>query len=285
MKILFALLLTVLLSPRAFTATVEQLLPWLAPNTLAFGTPFSDFTISHPSATELFPNERLAGGAFNGGVAEELSDGSAFIYGFADGRLASIDWVSNPSGRIAETLLAARNALIRVHGQPTVETAARVDVRGSIARIEREVYRPTIEKDYVICLMATSEGVEVALTNEAIARKHGVNTSRQTYEEAAKSISSVVQPNAKQSELVDYLAAERKKPEAPQPDAKPKPPNPQPPTPSTPFPAATPLPSKPVAKVAESPAPVVERESSAWPWVVGIAALIAIIVVALKRRA
>lgn len=50
-------------------------------------------------------------------------------------------------------------------------------------------------------------------------------------------------------------------------------------------PNALPSPSTPVAVAAESPAPVVERKSVVWLWVVGILALISIIAVALKRRA
>ena len=55
------------------------------------------------------------------------------------------------------------------------------------------------------------------------------------------------------------------------------------PAPSTPVPTATPTPSSPAPTVAESPAPP-ERKSPVWPWVVGIAALIAIVMLALKRR-
>lgn len=56
------------------------------------------------------------------------------------------------------------------------------------------------------------------------------------------------------------------------------------PAPSTPVATSTPALSSPVPAVAESPAPMVERKSPAWPWVVGILALIVIVAVVLKRR-
>jgi hypothetical protein len=67
-----------------------------------------------------------------------------------------------------------------------------------------------------------------------------------------------------------------------QPKVNPKPSIPQAPT--TPLPVATPLPSTPIAKVAENPASVGERKSPTWPWFVGIAALLVIVALALKRR-
>ncbi len=58
------------------------------------------------------------------------------------------------------------------------------------------------------------------------------------------------------------------------------------PSPATPVPSATPLASlQPTTPDAQTPAPVVERKSPVWPWLVGILAFIAIIAVALKRRA
>ena len=57
------------------------------------------------------------------------------------------------------------------------------------------------------------------------------------------------------------------------------------PAPATPVPTATPAPSSPTPTTAESPAPVVERKSPVWPWLVGILALVVIVAVALKRRA
>lgn len=56
------------------------------------------------------------------------------------------------------------------------------------------------------------------------------------------------------------------------------------PAPSTPVPTATPAPSSPAPTVAESPAPVVERKSPVWPWLVGIAALTVIALLVWKRR-
>ena len=265
-------------------ATLDQFLPWLTPNHLALGTPSSAFVKAHPLAQELFSNERRPGEPFNGGLAEKLPDGSIFLYGFADDRLASVNWATGSRDRTAERLPAVRNALIRVHGQPTAEYAARVDSTGSIAHIVREVYRPTIDQDYVICLLGTSEGVEVALTNEELQRKRGIKTSRETYEEAVRAVSTVVKPNEQPSKLVDFLAAEREKAETPQPDANPKPPIPQPPTPSTQVPTTTLLPSTPVARIAESPAVAAEHRAPVWLWVIGIAALTVIALLARKRR-
>jgi hypothetical protein len=265
------LVLSLLIAERLVSATLDQLLPWLSEPSLALGTSYSTFVETHPDAQNpLFP-KRPKDGPFNGELFEGLGTDSSWIYTFARGELVSINWAS--AVNVEGTIKVVRDVLMRAHGQPVIETAARVDRRGSIARIVREVYRPTIDKDCVICLMATSEGVEVALTNEAIARKHGINTSRQTYEEAAKAISSVVQPSEKQSDLVDYLAAEREKAETPQPAANPKPPTLQPPTPSTPV---------AVAKAVESPAPLIERKAPVWPWLVGILAIIVVAAFELK---
>ena len=275
------MLLSLALTGRAASATLDQLLPWLPANSLALGISYSTFLETHPDAkTPLIP-DRPTDPQFNGEMFEGSGTSLLWIYVFAKGEIVSIDWAS--SVNVEGTLQVVRNALMKAHGQPTIESGARVDSRGSIARFVREVYRPTIEQDYVICLNATSEGVEVALTNEAVARKHGVNTTRQTYEEAAKAISSVVPPSEKPSALVDYLAAERAKADTPPPDANPKPPAPQPPTPSIPVPTARPSPSTPVAKVDESPASVVERKSPVWPWFVGILVIIGIAALALSR--
>ena len=267
---------------QALSATVEQLLPWLAPNTLALGSSYSAFVQTHPDAQNPLLSERPKDGTFNGEMLEGVGTNSPRIYTFAKGELVSIDWTS--SVNVAGTLAVVRNALIQAHGQPTIETAARIDSRGSITRIIREVYRPTVDKDCVICLMATSEGVEVAVTNESIQRKHGIKTTRQTYEDGVRAVSAVVQPNEKSSQLVDYLAAERKKAEAPEPDANPKLPTPQPTVPSPTIPAASSSPSTPAANVAQRPLPVVEPKSPVWLWVLGIAVLVVIAAVASKRR-
>ena len=55
--------------------------------------------------------------------------------------------------------------------------------------------------------------------------------------------------------------------------------------PATPAPIVTPAASSPVAPtVAANPAAVVERKSSVWPWLAGIAALLAIVAFIAKRR-
>lgn len=55
-------------------------------------------------------------------------------------------------------------------------------------------------------------------------------------------------------------------------------------SPPTPIPTATPAPLLPTPTVAENPAPVVERKSPVWPWLVGIAALTVIALLVWKRR-
>lgn len=51
------------------------------------------------------------------------------------------------------------------------------------------------------------------------------------------------------------------------------------------VPTATPSPSLPAPTVAANPAPMVERKSPVWSWLVGMLALAVIVAVALKRRA
>ena len=284
LKPAFVLFVMVLFAPQIFAATLDQLLPWLAPNALAFGTPFPELATARPLAKETFPADRRPGEPFNGVMSERFGDGSLMLYSFENNELAAINWGSGRVPKMTERLSSVRNALIRIHGQPVMEYAARVDRGGSIAKIVREVYRPTIDKDCIMHLVTTSEGIEVNVTDEAVYKRHGRTTARESYEEAVRSVSAVVQPNEKPSELVDYLAAERKKAETPQPDATPKPPIPESPSPKTPVPPATPLPSATVAKVPESPASPVER-APVWPWVIGTAALIAILALVFKRRA
>ena len=59
----------------------------------------------------------------------------------------------------------------------------------------------------------------------------------------------------------------------------------QPSAPATPVQTATPAPLPPVPPGAENPAPVVERKSALWPWLIGMLVLVVIVAVALKRRA
>jgi hypothetical protein len=218
-------------------------------------------------------------------MSERFGDGSLMLYSFVNNELASIDWTSKPGPEMEEKLVSVRNSLTRVHGQPVSEFEARVDSQGSIAKIVSEVYRPNIEKDCVVRLVAISTGIEVNATDEAVYRRHGRSTARESYEEAVRAVSAVVQPNENPSELVDYLAAKKGKAAMPQPSVSQKVPTLQPPMPSAPVPTGTPLPSTPVSKVAESPALMVEHKSPAWPWIVGIAALTVLALLVLKRRA
>lgn len=83
------------------------------------------------------------------------------------------------------------------------------------------------------------------------------------------------EPKGKAVALVDAIS-----PQAPPPTAAPA----AAPAPAPSVPTATPSLSSPAPTVAESPAPVVERKSPAWPGVVGIAALTVIAVLVWKRR-
>lgn len=56
--------------------------------------------------------------------------------------------------------------------------------------------------------------------------------------------------------------------------------------PATPVPASTPVAaSAPTTPVAQAPAAIVQKRALVWPWLIGIAALLVIVVVALKRCA
>jgi hypothetical protein len=85
-------------------------------------------------------------------------------------------------------------------------------------------------------------------------------------------------PEAKAEPRVKAVAlVNASQPQAPAPTATP--------APASAAATAPPAPSSPTPAVAESPVPAVEHKSSVWPWLVGIAALIVIVAVALKRRA
>ena len=60
---------------------------------------------------------------------------------------------------------------------------------------------------------------------------------------------------------------------------------PTPPASSLPIPPTVPSLSSLASRDPENPAPVVARKSAAWPWVVGILAIIVIGALVLKRRA
>lgn len=77
------------------------------------------------------------------------------------------------------------------------------------------------------------------------------------------------------------LVATSQPPEKPQPAETPAAATP---APITPVATATPAPTSPDPTFAESPAPVVERGSPVWPWLVGIATLAVIGWLVLKRR-
>lgn len=66
--------------------------------------------------------------------------------------------------------------------------------------------------------------------------------------------------------------------------AEPSPPVPQPSKAATPAATATFAPSSPTSAVAENLAPVIERKSPVWPWVIGILALTVIAMLVWKRR-
>lgn len=212
-----------------------------------------------------------------------MSDGSLLMYVFINNELAGIAWASKKSERLDQTVLIVRNALVRAHGQPTIESAARLDSQGSVAKITREVYRPPIDKNCVVSLVATSEGVEVQIADETIYKKHGRPLLRQSYEEAVEAVSAVVKPTEKQSTIVDLLAASKVNAEGRQEAINPEPLSSE--LPATPSRAGTSGPSALVSTVAESPKLVAASKTPMWRWGIGIAALVVIIMLAFRRRA
>jgi len=210
MKNLFITLLsTLLLVTSVFPASVEQFLPWVTPNSLVFGTTFAVFCQTRSSATQFSMEEQKTGESFNGGMSETLPDSSILIYGFLNNNLESVRWAARPSTKIKGLLITVRSSLLETCGEPSSGTTGRIDSLGSVAQIVWEDYRPRADKDYLITLVATSEGIEVNLMNEAVAKKRGIKTTHETYEEVARAVSSLVKPEAKPSKLVDYLAADR----------------------------------------------------------------------------
>ena len=101
--------------------------------------------------------------------------------------------------------------------------------------------------------------------------------------EGMRKLLAVTKDAAVKEKLERAIAKAASEAETTQPNASPKPSVPQ--EPSKAVPTTTPSASLPIAKVAESPAPMVERKSPVWPWLVGILTLFAIVAFALKRRA
>lgn len=203
------LLLTLVFLTSAFSASIEQFLPWVAPNSLVFGATYAVFCQSRPSATQLSMVEQKSGEPFNGGMSEILPDGSMLMYGFRNDSLESVSWAARPSNKIEGLLMTVRRSLLETCGEPSSGTTGRVDSQGSVAQIVWEDYRPRANNDYLITLVATSEGIEVNLINESAAKMLGINTTHKTHEEVMRAVSSLIQPEAKPSKLIDYLEAAR----------------------------------------------------------------------------
>ena len=208
-NLLITLLSALALLSSAHSASVEQFLPWVAPNSLVFGTTFGIFRQARPLTTQFSMDEQKTGESFNGSMLETLSDGSMLMYGFGNDNLESVRWAARPSNKIEGLLSIVRSSLLETCGEPASGTTGRVDSLGSVAQIVWEDYRPRADKEYLITLVATSDGIEVNLINESVAKMRGIKTTHGTYEEVVSAVSSLTQPEAKPSKLVDYLAVAR----------------------------------------------------------------------------
>ena len=210
MKTLFITLLsTMVLFTSVLSASIEQFLPWVAPNSLVFGTTFATFRQERPSATQLSIEDQKAGEPFSGGMSEILPDGSMLMYGFRNDNLESVRWTARPTNKIQDLVRTVRSSLLETCGEPSSGTTGRVESYGSVAQIVWEDYGPKENRDYLISLVATSDGIEVSLMNESAAKTLGIKTTHETYEEVLRAVSSLVQPEAMPSKLVDYLAVAR----------------------------------------------------------------------------
>lgn len=211
MKLLLVLCGTLLIAQsRAASATLEKFLPWMAPNALAIGTSVADFKKDHPQALDFAESERKPDVPFKGDLTEALPDGSFINYVFVEDKLEGLAWSTPASPKTAEMVAAVRKSLLQTCGEPTSGTTGRIKAHGGVARIVWEEYRPTIDKNYLITLKATSEsGMEVMLINETEAKKRGIKITPRTYEEVAQDAPPAAQSDKQASELVDLLAAAR----------------------------------------------------------------------------
>lgn len=208
--ILSMFVIVALTSVTGHAVTIEDHLPLLKPNLTELGTGFPEFLKAHPLAKDLSLSERKPGTLFTGMLSEDQSDGSLVLYGFTDNDLASLTWASKATGNLPERLKIIRDEIIKLHGSPgQLEYAARMDSGGSIAKVAREVFRSKLNDKCVICLMATSGGIEVFLTDEGVFEKHGRLNTRQTYEDAVKEVGDPIPSNSNPSAIVDYLVATR----------------------------------------------------------------------------
>jgi hypothetical protein len=214
--ILSMLVTSFLTSATGLAVTIEDHLPLLKPNPTELGTGFLDFLKTHPLAKDLSLTERKSGIAFTGMLSEDQPDGSLVLYGFTDNELASLTWASKATGNLSRRLKIIRDEIIQLHGSPRqLEYAARMDSGGSIAKVAREVFQSKLNNKCVICLMATSGGIEVFLTDESVFEKHGRLNTRQTYEDAVKAVGDSIPSNSNPSTIVDYLVAARADAEQP----------------------------------------------------------------------
>lgn len=208
--ILSAFVALVLTSATALSVTIEDHLPLLKPNLTELGMGFPEFLKAHPLAKDLSLSEHKPGTLFTGMLREDQSDGSLILYGFTDNDLASLTWASKATLNLPEHLKIVRGEIIKLHGFPRqLEYAARMDSNGSIAKVAREVFQSKLNNKCIICLMATSGGIEVFLTDESVFEKHGRLNTRQTYEDAVKAVGDSIPLNSNPSTIVDYLVAAR----------------------------------------------------------------------------
>ncbi len=207
---------SVLNSASALVVTVEEHLPLLKPNLTILGTEFAEFLRAHPLAKDLSLSERESKASFTGMLSEDQGDGALVLYGFTDDELASLTWASKATGNMPERLKIVREGIIKLHGPPKqIEYAARMDADGSIAKVTREVYQSKLDNRCVICLMATSGGIEVYLTDDSVFERNGRINARQSYEDVVKAVGHSIPSNPDPSNIIDYLLAARSEAEQP----------------------------------------------------------------------
>jgi hypothetical protein len=214
-------------SVSALAVTIEDHLPLLRPNLTKLGTGFPEFIKAHPLAKDLSLSERKPGALFTGMLSEDQGDGELVVYGFTDDDLASLTWASKAAGNVSERIKTVREEIVRLHGPPKkIEYAARMDANGAIGKITREVFQSKWDTECVICLMATSFGIEVELTDESVFEKHGRVNIRENYEDAVKAVGKAIPSDPNAFTVVDYLPAARDDAERPK-EAEPETPSPK----------------------------------------------------------
>lgn len=209
MKIfLKSLLLFLSIHGLLYSAPVDLFFPWVGSNSANLGMNYESFRQTRPAATQLSiggePSE-----TYNGGMSEQLNDGSLLIYGFIDGKLNSVMWTSRPSDRLISLLGIVRNSLQKTCILSTSGTTGRIDSLGAIAEVAWESYRPKAIEKHLITLIGTSEGIEVMLLNGTVVTDTGSSVVPRPYSKILSGNSSNPSDGAKPSNLIDHLTVIR----------------------------------------------------------------------------